>query len=190
LGKLLRIDVVGGQPYTIPPDNPFVRENGLPEIWAYGLRNPWRFSFDRLTGDLYIADVGQNKWEEIDFQPAGSPGGVNYGWSLREGMHPFASDITQGLTDPVTEYSHEFGCSVTGGVVVRDSSLPSLNGVYLYGDYCSGIIWGLLQTKEGLWKEEKLFETNLAISSFGEDTSGGVYLADCNGGIYRLESAP
>jgi glucose/arabinose dehydrogenase len=188
LGKLLRIDVDGEQPYAIPSDNPFVGKDALPEIWSYGLRNPWRFSFDRLTGDLYIADVGQNIWEEIDFQPAGSPGGVNYGWNLREGAHPFASDLTKGLTDPVAEYSHDFGCSVTGGVVVRDPSLPSWNGVYLYGDYCTGMIWGLLQTENGVWKNAQLFDTDLVIASFGEDALGHVYLVDYLGSIHRLES--
>jgi glucose/arabinose dehydrogenase len=190
LGKLLRIDVDGGQPYAIPADNPFVGQDTLPEIWAYGLRNPWRFSFDRLTSDLYIADVGQNMWEEINFQPAESTGGVNYGWNLREGRHPFASEITEGLTDPIAEYSHDFGCSVTGGVIARDPSLPAWNGVYLYGDYCSGNIWGLLKTEDGTWREAQLFDTNFIIVSFGEDAFGAVYLVDYQGSIYRLESAP
>jgi glucose/arabinose dehydrogenase len=190
LGKLLRIDVDGEKPYAIPLDNPFVGKDALPEIWAYGLRNPWRFSFDQLTGDLYIADVGQSMWEEINFQPAGSPGGVNYGWNLREGGHPFASQVTKGLTDPVVEYSHDFGCSVTGGIVVRDPSLPSWHGIYLYGDYCSGNIWGLLQTEKGMWKDARLFDTDFVISSFGEDASGHVYLVDYQGSIHRLEGAP
>jgi len=187
LGKLLRIDVDGEQPYRIPPDNPFVAEAGLPEIWAYGLRNPWRFSFDRITGDLYIGDVGQNIWEEVNFQPTESLGGVNYGWNLREGRHPFASETTEGLADPISEYSHELGCSVTGGVVVRDPSLPEWNGVYLYGDYCSGRIWGLLEMDDGQWEEAQLFSTDFVISSFGEDVLGRVYLSDYRGAIYRLE---
>ena len=186
LGKLLRIDVDGDQPYAIPSGNPFVQGEGLPEIWAYGLRNPWRFSFDRFDGDLFIGDVGQNIWEEINFQPSGSPGGVNYGWNLREGEHPFASETTAGLTDPVAEYSHQFGCSVTGGVVVRSPSHPSWNGVYIYGDYCTGIIWGLLQSEGGLWEETQLFDTSFTIASFGEDAAGEVYLIDYKGGVYRL----
>jgi glucose/arabinose dehydrogenase len=190
LGKLLRIDVDGEQPYTIPSNNPFVGKDALPEIWSYGLRNPWRFSFDRLTGDLYIADVGQNIWEEINFQLATSLGGINYGWNLREGTHPFASEITEGLTDPITEYSHDFGCSVTGGVVVRDPTIPSWNGIYLYGDYCTGIIWGVLQTENGQWKNAQLFNTDHVIASFGEDASGHAYLVDYLGSIYRLEDAP
>ncbi|MCH8339602.1 MAG: PQQ-dependent sugar dehydrogenase, partial [Chloroflexi bacterium] len=146
LGKLLRIKVGAAEPYAIPGDNPFAAGGGRPEIWAYGLRNPWRFSFDSRTGDLYIGDVGQDRWEEIDFLAAGSPSGANFGWKLREGKHPFASQVTEGLIDPVAEYPNPAdGCSVTGGVVVRDPELPAWRGVYLYGDYCSGEIWGLLR---------------------------------------------
>ncbi|OGO19008.1 MAG: hypothetical protein A2Z14_04645 [Chloroflexi bacterium RBG_16_48_8] len=189
LGKILRINVDDALPYVIPSDNPFVEGGGLPEIWAFGLRNPWRFSFDRITGDLYIADVGQNLWEEVNFLPAGSPGGVNYGWNLREGAHSFASEMTERLTDPVAEYSHELGCSVTGGVVVRNLPLPAWNGIYLYGDYCTGTIWGLLLTEDGIWQEAQLFDTDFFIASFGEDASGEIYLADYRGGVYRLESS-
>ncbi len=188
LGKILRFDVDSAQPFAFPADNPFVEGGGLRGIWAYGLRNPWRFSFDSLTGDLYIADVGQSQWEEVNFQPAGSPGGVNYGWNLREGAHPFAGDDSSGLTDPVAEYSHQFGCSVTGGVVVRDPVLPAWNGVYLYGDYCTGIIWGLLHTPDGSSKSSQLFDTNFSISSFGEGPDHQVYLLDLSGAIYRLQS--
>jgi glucose/arabinose dehydrogenase len=186
LGKILRIDVDREQPYDIPLDNPYVSGGGLPEIWAYGLRNPWRFSFDRISGDLFIGDVGQNVWEEINYQPAGSPGGENYGWNLREGSHPFSSEITTGLIDPVAEYPHDFGCSVTGGVVVRSPSLPSWNGVYLYGDYCTGIIWGLLQTEDGFWEASQLFTTPFTISSFGEGFDGEVFVLDYFGAIYQL----
>jgi glucose/arabinose dehydrogenase len=188
LGKILRIDVDQVQPYTIPPDNPWIGTDGLPEIWAYGLRNPWRFSFDRLTGDLYIADVGQNVWEEVNFQPSGSPGGENYGWNLREGAHPFNSESTNGLVDPVAEYSHELGCSVTGGVVIRSPALPSWNGIYLYADYCTGIIWGLIQGEKGTWETRQLFTTPFTISSFGEDFGGEVYILDYRGSVYRLEA--
>ena len=122
LGKLLRVDIDSAEPYAIPADNPFTSGGGRPEIWAYGLRNPWRFSFDPETGDLYIGDVGQNSWEEIDFLPAGSPGGVNFGWNQREGRHPFVTQNTGGLTDPIAEYANTgFACSVTGGVVARDA---------------------------------------------------------------------
>jgi glucose/arabinose dehydrogenase len=186
LGKILRIDVDREQPYDIPLDNPYVSGGGLPEIWAYGLRNPWRFSFDRISGDLFIGDVGQNVWEEINYQPAGSPGGENYGWNLREGSHPFSSEITTGLIDPVAEYPHDFGCSVTGGVVLQSPSLPSWNGIYLYGDYCTGIIWGLLQTEDGFWEASQLFTTPFTISSFGEGFDGEVFVLDYFGAIYQL----
>ncbi len=189
LGKMLRIDVLGASPYAIPPDNPFL-DNGRPEIWAYGLRNPWRFAFDRASGDLYIADVGQGTYEEVDFWPAGGPSGVNYGWNIREGMHPFEGQTGEDLTDPVAEYDHTLGCSVTGGVVVHDPTLPEWNGVYLYGDYCTGLIWGLLHTADGNWVNDILFrDTGFVISAFGEDADGGVYLVDHNGVVYRLERA-
>lgn len=188
LGKILRIDVDEGELYAIPPDNPYVGGGGLPEIWAYGLRNPWRFSFDRLTGDIYIGDVGQNQWEEINYLPAGSPPNANFGWNYREGMHPFKGAPPPGetLLDPVAEYAHDQGCSVTGGVVYRGQELPEWQGVYLYGDYCSGNVWGLLQTPQGGWQNELLFETGVQISSFGEDESGEVYLVDYAGVVYRL----
>jgi len=188
LGKLLRIDVNNGDPYAIPADNPFAGGGGKAEIWAYGLRNPWRFSFDRQTGDLYIADVGQNQWEEIDFQPAGSPGGLNFGWNLREGRHDFQGGSSAGseLVDPVWEYSHsEGGCSVTGGEVYRGPSLPDWNGVYIYGDYCTGLVWGLLRQGDS-WDGQLMFETPYRITSFGADEAGEVYLVDYSGDIYRL----
>jgi glucose/arabinose dehydrogenase len=190
LGKLLRLEVDSSEPHAIPPDNPFADGGGLPEIWAYGLRNPWRFSFDRLTGDLYIGDVGQNEWEEVNFQPAHASGGANYGWNLREGAHPFTSEITEGLTEPLAEYSHSPECSVTGGVVVHDASLPEWNGVYLYGDFCSGVVWGLLHQADGSWQSATLFDTNFRIASFGEDWYARVYLLDHNGAVYRLERTP
>ncbi len=192
LGKILRIDVDGGTPYAIPPDNPFVNEAGSkPEIWAYGLRNPWRFSFDHLTGDLYIGDVGQNQWEEIDYLPAGSPGGTNFGWNYFEGLHPYGNQAPPaGLNtvQPVAEYSHDQGCSVTGGVVYRGKSLPEWQGVYLYGDYCSGNIWGLLHDPEDSWLNTLLFENTGRITSFGQDEQGEVYLVDHTGNIARLTS--
>lgn len=190
LGKILRLDVDRADPYAIPPDNPYALTGELyGEIWAYGLRNPWRFAFDPQTGDLYVGDVGQDRWEEINFLPAGSPGGVNFGWNLREGMHPYAGK-GEGLTDPVAEYAHNLGCSVTGGVVARDPTLPEWNGVYLYGDYCSGLVWGLVRDASGTWLSGVLFETGFNIASFGQDPAGGVYLVDHSGSVYRLERRP
>jgi glucose/arabinose dehydrogenase len=190
LGKLLRLDVSGDAPYTIPPDNPWPESgtDARPEIWAYGLRNPWRFSFDRATGDLYIGDVGQNTYEEIDFQAAGSDGGQNYGWNTREGLHCFQGDScdSSGMTDPIAEYSHDQGCSVTGGYVYRGAAFPSLQGLYIFGDYCSGIIWSLQRDAAGAWQQHKLLDSQLSISSFGEDAAGELYVLDLGGTIYRI----
>jgi len=187
LGKILRLDVDGGKPYAIPPDNPSAGSGEVyPEIWASGLRNPWRIAFDRLSGDLYIGDVGQNQWEEVDWVPAGAAGGLNFGWNVREGLHAYSGEASTAFTDPVAEYSHELGCSVTGGRVVRDAALPAWQGVYLYGDYCSGRVWGLLRTPEGAWLNSLLFESGHTISTFGEDARGGVYLVDYAGAIFHL----
>ena len=180
LGKILRVDVDSADPYGVPSDNPFGNE-----IWAYGLRNPWRMSFDRATGDLYIGDVGQGEWEEIDFLAAGSPGGANFGWDHREGAHDYEGGGPEGMIDPVSEYSHpEGGCSVTGGYVYR-GAMPEWNGIYLYGDYCTGMIWGLIQT-DGGWQNQLLFDVDVTITSFGQDDAGEVYLISDNGGIFRL----
>ena len=187
LGKLLRIDVDGGSPYALPPDNPFASGGGRPEIWSYGLRNPWRFAFDPATGDLYVGDVGQGDWEEIDFQAAGSPGGMNFGWDFREGSHDYEDRAPEGLIDPIAEYSHvEGGCSITAGRVVRAPALPSWQGVFLYGDYCTGYIWGVLRDTGGRWRSARLFETGLQITSFGTGPAGEIYLLDRGGGLYRL----
>jgi len=188
LGKILRIDVNEGEYYAIPQDNPFVTGGGLPEIWAYGLRNPWRLTFDSHTGDLYIGDVGQNAWEEIDFWPAMAPSGANFGWNFREGRHEFEGvpPVDVQLVDPVSEYAHDHGCSVTGGVVYRGKELPEWNGVYLYGDYCSGKIWGLLPTSGGAWQNKLLFETGFNITAFGQGEDGEVYLVDYSGDLYQL----
>jgi len=181
LGKVLRLDVDSAEPYAVPADNPFGNE-----IWAYGLRNPWRFSFDQVTGDLYIGDVGQNAWEEIDFLEAGSPGGANFGWNYSEGAHDYKGNAPAGLIDPVAEYSHaEGGCSVTGGYVYRGAMLE-WNGIYLYGDYCTGLIWGLIRSGNS-WQNQLLFDTDVNITSFGEDESGEFYLVGDRGEIYRLE---
>ena len=184
LGKLLRIDVDHGNPYAIPPDNPFTGGGGLPEIWAYGLRNPWRFSFDRLTGDLYIGDVGQGTWEELDFVPVGMPGGMNFGWNYYGSMHPYQDQppASATFTWPVAEYIHSEDCSVTGGTVYRGAALPEWQGVYFYGDYCSGKIWGLIRTSQDQWQSKFLFPTGAKISTFGVDETGEIYLADYQSG--------
>jgi glucose/arabinose dehydrogenase len=179
LGKLLRIDVDNGDPYAIPPGNPFGNE-----IWALGLRNPWRISFDGQTGDLWIGDVGQGSLEEIDYLPSGSPGGANFGWNIMEGSQPYNGDPQPGLVLPVAEYSHGEGCSVTGGFVYR-GTMPEWQGIYLYGDYCSGIIWGLIKSGDS-WQNQMLFSTNFRISTFGVDESNELYLANLSGLIYKL----
>jgi len=203
LGKILRVDVNGddfpGDPdrnYAVPPDNPFVgNPDALDEIWAYGVRNPWRFSFDRVTGDLLIGDVGQGSWEEIDFQPAASPGGENYGWDVLEGMHcyedqpPGSCDqfLNGGSTLPVLEYSHSLGCSVTGGYRYRGQLYPQLEGIYFYSDYCSGRIWGAVRQENGTWLSQELLDTQLFVSTFGADEFGEIYVANLSGGaVYHI----
>ena len=190
LGNILRIDVDNGEPYSIPDDNPIATVNpGLaPEIWAWGLRNPWRFSFDSATGDLYIADVGQNQWEEINFQPADSPGGENYGWRVFEASTIFSGEPDPGNTVfPIAEYDHSQGCSVTGGYVYRGADLPAMDGVYLFGDWCSGNIWASYRTTDNTW-ETMPFQRNTGynISSFGESETGELYLVDYRGRILQL----
>jgi glucose/arabinose dehydrogenase len=185
LGKILRIDVESGSgPYAIPEGNPFADvDDAQPEIWALGLRNPWRFSFDTETGDLFIADVGQGDYEEINVQPAASTGGENYGWRILEGSHCYESDPcdTRGLELPVFEYDHSLGCSVTGGFVSRSGTWPRLDGVYLFGDYCSGRVWGLREAGDS-WEERQLAETGFSISGFGIDELGAVYVLDYGSG--------
>ena len=188
LGKMLRIDVNQSSGYSIPKDNPFVeRDNVLPEIWAYGLRNPWRHSFDRETGDLWIADVGQNKWEEIHWRSVDSKGGENYGWRLMEGNHCFLlkKDCDTGnLIKPIAEYAHKYGCSVTGGYVYRGSKIKELYGKYIFGDFCSGTIWTI--NKEQIFEMQELMKTDLNISSFGEDSSGELYVLDYQGRVFKF----
>ena len=190
LGSILRIDIDGGAPYAIPPDNPFIAdESARDEIWAYGLRNVWRFSFDRLTGDLYMADVGQNQWEEINFQPADSPGGENYGWNVWEGRHIFAGGTAPNHVPPIFEYTRHLGCSVTGGAVYRGAAIADLQARYLFGDYCSGRIWAAWRDAELAWQARELLNTDMAISSFGEDEAGELYVIDYGGALYRFEPA-
>lgn len=189
LGKMLRIDVQGKDTYTIPADNPFASGGGSQEVWAIGLRNPWRYSFDRVTGDLYIADVGQNQYEEVDFLPAGGPAGANFGWNYREGAHEYKGNPPgeASLIEPIFEYDHGLGCSITGGYVYRGELLPEFYGIYLVGDYCTGFVWGLLRDANGQWMPERLFEVSGNISSFGQDASGEIYLLDHrSGGVFRL----
>ncbi len=189
LGKILRIDV-DGLPYAIPPDNPFAGQGGARgEIWSYGLRNPWRFSFDRVTGDMFIGDVGQGRQEEIDFQTAASAGGQNYGWRRKEGslcFEPATGCDATGLTDPVLVYDHGPHCSVTGGYRYRGRSNAALRGVYLFGDFCSGVIWGGLPVASGVWSAAVLADTQLSIVSFGEDESGEIYVVDRGGRLFRV----
>ncbi|HVS03589.1 MAG TPA: PQQ-dependent sugar dehydrogenase [Thermoanaerobaculia bacterium] len=189
LGKILRLDV-SRQPYAIPPDNPFARGGGRPEVWAYGLRNPWRFSFDRRTGELWIGDVGQNAWEEIDVEDPAAGGGLHYGWKTMEGRHCFSPRRgcdSEGLHLPVYEYGHDEGCSVTGGYVYRGSAIPALVGSYLFADYCSGTVWSLVRDSAGEATVRVLLDSGLSVSSFGEDEAGELYLCDHRGGtVYRL----
>lgn len=190
LGTLLRLDVSAGTRYAVPADNPFASgEGGAPEIWAWGLRNPWRFSFDRLTGDLFIADVGQNLWEEVNFEPAGSNGGLNYGWAVMEASTCFNSpncDQT-GLVLPFFEYDHSQGCSVTGGYVYRGQAFPEMNGNYFVADYCVGTIWRSYPDGSGGWDTRQLLDTDLVITSFGEDVNGELYVLDrISGAVYQL----
>jgi glucose/arabinose dehydrogenase len=191
LGKMLRIDVNDRDPYGVPKDNPFVNNKSYrPEIWATGLRNPWRFSFDRETGVCYAGDVGQNKWEEIDVIVKGG----NYGWRLREGKHPFLpTGGTQQLIDPIAEYGRELGLSVTGGYVYRGERFKQLQGIYLYADYGSGRVWGLKYEKGKVLANEEFNVTyasngksalnRVQPSSFGEDVAGELYMCDHSAGV-------
>ena len=191
-GKLLRIDVETGNPstYTIPPTNPYVcTANARQEIWATGLRNPWRSSFNRHTGDYFIADVGQAALEEIDFQPAGSPGGANYGWNIMEGSLCFGATScdTRGLTFPVAQYAHTQGCSVSGGTIYLGTRYPALQGIYFFGDWCSGRLWGLKHVSAA-WESALLYDTSLSIIGFTEDEIGKLWVADyTGGGVYPIK---
>jgi len=189
LGKILRLDVAVS-PYAIPPGNPFAgRLLARPEIWAYGLRNPWRFSFDRATGELWIGDVGQNAWEEIDAEDPRRGGGVNYGWRVMEGhncFRPRQGCDAEGLAPPVLEYGHGEGCSVTGGYVYRGRALSGLTGWYLFADYCRGTVWALAR-RTGAAEVAVLAQSGARVSSFGEDEAGELYLCDHERGrILRL----
>jgi glucose/arabinose dehydrogenase len=188
LGKILRIDV-STLPYRIPPSNPFGTE-----IWAYGLRNPWRFTFDRVTGDLLIADVGQDLWEEVDFQPRTSTGGENYAWHCFEATHAFQPSgpecQNKTFTMPVLEYAHTNGaCSITGGYRYHGARYPRLHDIYFYGDYCSGTIWGATERSDGTWTSQVMLQTSMNISSFGEDANGELYIVDLRGAVDQIGDA-
>jgi glucose/arabinose dehydrogenase len=192
LGKILRLDVNANTGYAIPPDNPLVGTAGADEIWAYGLRNVWRFSFDRATGDMYLGDVGQNAWEEINFQPAASPGGENYGWNAYEASRVFNNRLTvDNAVMPIAEYEHTGanGCSVTGGYVYRGEALPELQGAYLYSDYCSGRIWVAYRDTSDTWQSSVFLDSGLQVSSFGEDDNGELFIVDYGGAVFRLIAA-
>jgi glucose/arabinose dehydrogenase len=192
LGKILRIDVDradGDRAYAVPADNPFAgKADALPEIFLYGLRNPWRMSFDRATGDLWIGDVGQNAWEEVDVARAGASG-ENYGWNTMEAnhcFHPSSDCVRTGLTLPVTEYSHDAGCTVIGGNVYRGTAQPALAGGYFFGDYCSGAIWAMNPAGDELRDARLVAEGAGSLSSFGEDEAGELYATDLGGKLLRL----
>jgi glucose/arabinose dehydrogenase len=191
LGKLLRIDTAAGQPYGIPTDNPFTTDSGRrPEIWAYGLRNPWRFSFDRESGDLWIGDVGQNRFEEIDRLPVGALPGANLGWNIMEGRHCFngGSCSQANLVLPIAEYDHSAGdCAVIGGYVYRGAAYPALVGGYVFGDECSGTIRGLVAAGPDEQTATVLLQSDRVISSFGESDDGELYLTDLSSGeLYQV----
>jgi hypothetical protein len=193
LGDILRVDVSSGTGYTVPPDNPFVgRGDARPEIWSYGLRNPWRFSFDPATGDLYIGDVGQNEWEEVDVVSAaqGAGRGANFGWNVMEGTHCYASPSCDpsAFTAPVLEYSHRLGCSVSGGYVYRGAAIPALQGHYFYADYCQGWV-RTFRLQDGQAVEQHQWPTLApggAVPSFGQDSNGELYVMSAEGRVFRI----
>ncbi|MFJ2770978.1 PQQ-dependent sugar dehydrogenase [Streptomyces sp. NPDC087300] len=192
LGKMLRIDPHGGKPYAIPKDNPFVNDpKAKDEIWAYGLRNPWRFSFDAGTGDMLIGDVGQSAWEEIDWAPAKSKGGENYGWSQMEGNHPFREGTEPANhVPPVHEYDRTgLGCSVTGGFVYRGKAIPALRGQYVYSDYCDGTIRSLSMANGKVTGTHDLGASGGEVVSFVQGGNRELYALDIGGSVYRIDRA-
>lgn len=187
LAAILRIDVDKADPiYGIPDDNPYIEhDNFAPEVWAYGLRNPWRFSFDRATGDLYIGDVGLVTYEEVNFQPADSRGGENYGWSALEGpeiAEGWTDPLPEDAIDPVATYGHDQGCAITGGYVYRGAGIPELTAAYIYGDYCMGNIWAAYRDEDGEWHSGVITTQQRGVTSFGEDEAGELYAVDYYGG--------
>jgi len=197
LGKLLRIDVSGASGYTIPADNPGSSDTSFaPEVWSYGLRNPWRFSFDRQTGDLYIADVGQNAWEEVNVAPAGGAvqrgRGSNYGWNIMEGKHCYPSDpCTNPGQLPFVEYPHSGGaCSISGGYVYRGGAIPSLTGTYLYADFCNGKVWSIAYPSAVVADRSAELRPGDGVSSFGEDARGELYILQLGGSVHKIVPSP
>ena len=193
LGDILRVDVSSGTGYTVPVDNPFVgRPDARPEIWSYGLRNPWRFSFDPATGDLYIADVGQNAWEEVDVVTAagGAGRGTNFGWNPTEGTHCYATPSCDpgAFTLPVLEYSHSEGCSITGGYVYRGAAIPALQGHYFYSDFCRGSVRSFrLQDGEAVEPQQwSALAPGGSVTSFGQDVAGELYILTAEGLVFRI----
>ena len=186
LGKMLRIDVNSGSPYEIPPDNPFVGVGGAKgEIWAYGFRNPWRFSFDKTSKRLFVGDVGQDAWEEVDILTKGG----NFGWNIMEGNHcypPGSNCNKTGLIPPIGEYSHSEGIAVIGGYVYRGAGIPVLKGLYVFGDFGSGQVWTLQETQPGTWTRAPLLSTGINISAFGRAGNNELYVLDYNGTLYKL----
>jgi glucose/arabinose dehydrogenase len=194
LGKMLRIDVDSASPYAIPPSNPYVGNSQyLPEIWAIGLRNPWKFSFDRQTGDLWIGDVGQNTQEEIDFEPAGSAGGYNWGWRCYEGNVSHNTSGCQSQSNynaPIMTYTHAASfCSITGGIVHRGNQQPALNGIYFHGDYCNAGLHAIRPNGSGGYTTTNMASTGGAVTAFGEDNNGELYFAKHNGSIMKINDS-
>lgn len=194
LGKILRIDVnaTDGSLYAVPSDNPYVgKPDARPEIYVVGVRNPWRFSFDRETGDLVIGDVGQDSDEEVNFLPAGEIAGANLGWSEMEGYTCFGGGDCEmdRFTMPVATYTHEFGCSITGGYVYRGRAIPGLVGKYLFADYCRGFLWIAEPSGQESWEVSDPIETGLLVTSFAEGPDGELYIVGQEGGIYRIDPA-
>ena len=192
LGKILRIDPTpsGGRQYTIPPDNPFAKGGGQPEVWAYGLRNPWKFSWDRETDDLWIADVGQNAWEEIDFVAGGRAAGVNFGWNRLEGTHSFAGDPPANAVPPIFEYPLSGGtCAAIGGYVYRGSKIPALTDAYLYSDFCESTIRALVQQGGRITEHRDLGIKGNSVTAFGEDQNGELYVLSKGDGLQRIDPA-
>lgn len=189
LSSILRLDVDGDEPYAVPPDNPFAGGGGAPEVWAYGLRNPWRFSIDPVDGHVYIADVGHSDWEEVNAVPATTGGGFNFGWLRMEGFHCFQRGCdaqTEGLTLPVLEYPHAEGCSITGGAVYRGTAIPELTGHYLYSDWCGGWLRSF-RLEDGAATDQTEWLTGIGqVNGFGQDSSGELYLLTWDGRVLGI----
>jgi glucose/arabinose dehydrogenase len=192
LGKILRIDpaAAAGRQYTIPSDNPFANSGEQPEVWVYGLRNPWRFAWDRKTGDLWIADVGQNQWEEIDFVAGGRAAGLNFGWNRLEGTHEFSGQAPPNAVAPIFEYSHDGGgCSVSGGYVYRGSKIPALDGAYVFSDYCDSTLHAIVQQEGKVGEQRDLGVKGRQVTAFGEGQDGELYVLSQGDGLQRIDPA-